>query len=149
LEQGLARHHDEPTIVFYGACHPRMETMLNEAHTLRTTGQNCIVMLLGEADFNHELTNGAFFLLDDWAQHWDEVIVKTFGTNIEVIRAIFHEQHRYLLGLRTPYSDDFSEEANHISAMLELPIQWRDVTLDHLESVLQDTMQHHTAVHDV
>ncbi len=141
LQQGLARHRNESTIVFYGACHPCMDNMLNEAHTIRTQGQNCVAMLLGLEEFNRELANGAFFLLDDWAQRWDEVIFKTFGANIDVIRDIFHEQHRYLLGLRTPCSDDFNQEAAHISAMLNLPVVWHDVTLDYLESVLQTTIQ--------
>lgn len=137
LRAGLARHADEQTIVFYGACHPGMDDMLNEAHTMRTLGQNCLEMLLGAEEFNRELAEGAFFLLDDWAHNWDAVIAKTFGTNIAVIRDIFHDQHHYLLCLRTPQADDFSREAEHIGAMLDLPVQWRDVTLDHLESVLQ------------
>lgn len=141
LQAGLARHAHEQTLVFYGACHPGMDDMLNEAHTLRTLGQNCIEMLLGAEEFNRELSQGAFFLLDDWAHNWDVVIAKTFGTNISVIRDIFHEQHRYLLCLRTPQSDDFRQESLHISAMLELPVQWRDVTLDHLESVLQTAIK--------
>ncbi|TAK62047.1 DUF1638 domain-containing protein [Methylobacter sp.] len=137
LQAGLSRHTNEQTLVFYGACHPRMDNMLNEAHTLRTQGQNCIEMLLGEEEFNQELGKGAFFLLDDWAHNWDAVIAKTFGSNIAVIRDIFHDQHHYLLCLRTPQSDDFSLEAAHISSMLDLPVQWRDVSLDHLENVLQ------------
>jgi len=47
LQTGLARHQDEQTIVFYGACHPRMDNMLADARALRTRGQNCIEMLLG------------------------------------------------------------------------------------------------------
>jgi hypothetical protein len=141
LQSGLSRHAHEQTIVFYGACHPEMEKMLDESHTLRTLGQNCIEMLLGAEEFNRELSNGAFFLLDDWAHHWDDVIAKTFGTNISVIRDIFHDQHRYLLCLRTPQSDDFRQEAAHISAMLDLPLQWRDVALGHLESVLQNAIK--------
>ncbi|TAN70610.1 MAG: DUF1638 domain-containing protein [Methylobacter sp.] len=141
LQAGLSRHSNEQTIVFYGACHPRMDSMLHEAHTLRTLGQNCIEMLLGAEEFNRELAQGAYFLLDDWAHNWDAVIAKTFGSNIAVIRDIFHDQHRYLLCLRTPQSGDFSQEAAHISAMLDLPVQWRDVTLDHLESVLQTAIK--------
>lgn len=111
--------------------------MLDEARTLRTLGQNCVEMLLGEEEFNRELLNGAYFLLDDWVRNWDEAIAKTFGSNISVIRDIFHDQHRYLLCLRTQQSEDFSLEAERISAMLDLPVQWRDVNLDHLENVLQ------------
>jgi len=142
LQAGLARHADEQTIVFYGACHPGMDKMLNEGRTLRTLGQNCVEMLLGAEEFNRELTQGAFFLLDDWVRNWDVVIAKTFGSNIAVIRDIFHDQHRYLLCLRTPQSDDFSQEAARIGAMLDLPVQWRDVTLEHLESVLQTAIRH-------
>lgn len=137
LHEGLSRHTHEQTIVFYGACHPRMDNMLNEAGTLRTLGQNCLEMLLGEEEFNRELANGAYFLLDDWSRNWDEAIAKTFGSNINVIRDIFHDQHCYLLCLRTPQSDDFSRKAAHIGTMLDLPVQWRDVGLDHLENVLQ------------
>ncbi len=141
LQAGLARHGHEQTIVFYGACHPGMDNMLNEGCTLRTLGQNCIEMLLGAEEFNRELSNGAYFLLDDWVRHWDDVIAKTFGTNISVIRDIFHDQHRYLLCLRTPQSDDFSQEAGRISTMLDLPLRWRDVGLEHLESVLQTAIK--------
>jgi len=142
LQAGLARHADEQTIVFYGACHPGMDKMLNDGRTLRTLGQNCVEMLLGAEEFNRELTQGAFFLLDDWVRNWDAVIAKTFGANIAVIRDIFHDQHRYLLCLRTPQSGDFSREAARIGAMLDLPVQWRDVTLEHLESVLQTAIRH-------
>jgi len=141
LHEGLSRHANEQTIVFYGACHPRMDTILNEAGTLRTGGQNCVEMLLGKEEFNRELAKGAYFLLDDWVRNWDEVTAKTFGSNINVIRDIFHDQHRYLLCLRTPQANDFSREAEHISAMLDLPVQWRDINLDHLENVLQTAIR--------
>lgn len=141
LQKGLARHANEATFVFYGACHPRMDTILEQTGTLRTSGQNCVAMLLGEDEFNRELMNGAFFLLDDWVQHWDDVIAKTFGTKLDIIRDIFHDQHRYLLALRTPCSDDYRQDAQRISEMLDLPLQWRDVTLDPLESLLQLTIQ--------
>ncbi len=38
--------------------------------------------------------------------------------------------------------DDFSQDAAHISDMLDLPVQWRDVSLDHLESVLHAAISH-------
>ena len=141
LQNDLTHHANEKTIVFYGECHPRMEKMLNEANTLRTQGQNCIAMLLGEEEFNRELMSGAFFLLEDWVLRWDDVVFKTFGSNINIIRDIFHDQHRYLLALRTPCSLDYSSEAARISEMLALPLQWRDVSLEHLECVLQDLIQ--------
>lgn len=141
LNCGLARHTNEHTIVFYGACHPRMDDLLKQAHTIRTKGQNCVAMLLGADEFNRELAQGAFFLLDDWALHWNEVIFKTFGSNLSLIRDIFHDHHRYFLALRTPCSDDYSVRAEQISDMINLPLHWRDVGLEQLEQTLLTTMQ--------
>ena len=141
LNCGLARHTNEHTIVFYGACHPRMDDLLKQAHTTRTKGQNCVAMLLGADEFNRELAQGAFFLLDDWALHWNDVIFKTFGSNLALIRDIFHDHHRYFLALRTPCSDDYSVRAEQISDMINLPLHWHDVGLEQLEETLLIAIQ--------
>ena len=126
-------------IIFYGTCHPLMDRMLAEAHTFRTSGQNCVEILLGHDLFEHELADGAFFMLEDWAQRWEEITLKGLGTtNPEVIRAIYREGGRnYLLCLRTPCSGDFTAEATAAGELVGLPLSWLDVSLDHLEAVLQ------------
>lgn len=130
----------EKTVVFYGGCHPLMENYLENHHTCRTEGQNCIVMLLGYERFMQELEQGAYFLLEDWALTWEPMITACFGANIDVIRDIFHDSHRYILALRTPCSGDFSAAAEAAARFVELPLQWQDVSLDHLESVLADAL---------
>lgn len=138
LRSALAAHRDRDVIVFYGCCHPRMESMLEEAGTLRTAGQNCLDMLLGHEAFMGETENGAFFLLEEWARQWPHVVSSSFGTNrIEVIREIFQGDRKYILGLRTPCSGDFAAEAEAAARMVDLPLRWKDVALDHLEAVLQ------------
>jgi hypothetical protein len=84
-----------------------------------------------------ELSNGAFFLLEDWALRWDEVIGKTFGSNPEVVREIFQLSSKYLLCLRTPCSGDFTLPAQEIGLKLGLPLRWMDIGLDNLEAVLR------------
>lgn len=125
------------TVVFYGACHPLMEQLLDKYQVIRTAGQNCVEMLLGRERFMTELAQGAFFLLDDWVQHWDSVILKTFGNHPKVIQQIFQQDHRYLLCLNTPCSADFSEKAQAISEQLGLPLKIEQVSLDFLEATLQ------------
>jgi len=137
LTSVLDKHHEENTIVFYGCCHPLMDEMLDKAKTIRTRGQNCVDMLLGNELFTKELTDGAFFLMEDWAKRWEYILVNTFGGKPEVIREIFQSDRKYLLGLRTPCSEDFSIEAEAAAQTVGLPLRWLDVTLDHLESVLQ------------
>ena len=137
LRAALARNKHRRVIVFYGCCHPLMEKMVEEAHTFRTEGQNCIEMLLGRETFARELERGAFFLFDDWARRWESIVTGTFGTkNVDVIRDMIQGDRKYLLCIRTPYSADFQAEAEKAGALVDLPLEWINVTLDKLESVL-------------
>lgn len=137
LTTGLARHAGREIVVFYGTCHPLMDRLLEEAHTFRTEGQNCVDMLLGNELFTRELLDGAFFLLEEWARRWEYIVTKTFGTkNWEVIREMFGGDRKYLLCLRTPCSGDFSREAEEAGRLVGLPLRWMDAGLDHLETVL-------------
>lgn len=143
LDDALARDDRDgrETIVFYGACHPRMDNLLHEHGTIRTQGQNCIVMLLGYEKFMEELGQGAYFLLEDWALTWEPMIIECFGKNTAVVREIFHSGHQKMIAIRTPCSGDFTDAAEAAAAFVDLPLEWMDVTLDHLESVLTDVIR--------
>ncbi len=128
------------TIVFYGSCHPLMDRILEQHHTLRTHGQNCIVMLLGYEKFMEGLGQGAYYLLEDWALTWEPMITECFGNNNAVVREIFHSSHKFIIAIRTPCSIDFTAAAEAAARFVDLPLQWMDVNLDHLESVLADAI---------
>lgn len=128
------------TVVFYGACHPRIDAILTKHHTLRTQGQNCIVMLLGYERFTQELEKGAYFLLEDWALNWEPMITQCFGDNLAVIREIFRGSHQRMIAIRTPCSGEFTAAAEAAAAFVDLPLTWLDVDLSHLETVLADAI---------
>ncbi|MFH2140452.1 MAG: DUF1638 domain-containing protein [Pseudomonadota bacterium] len=128
------------TVVFYGSCHPLMDRVLDKHHTLRTEGQNCIVMLLGYEKFMEGLGQGAYYLVEDWANTWEPMITECFGKNNAVVREIFHSSHKLIVALRTPCSEDFTAAAEAAARFVDLPLQWLDVNLDHLESVLADAI---------
>jgi hypothetical protein len=141
LKSALTAHHHRNVIVFYGCCHPLMEEMLEEAKTFRTEGQNCVDMLLGHELFMAELAKGAFFLLEEWARRWEQVITRSFGTrNLGIIREMFKGDREYLLCIRTPCSADFTTEAEEAGKMVDMPLRWMDATLEHLESVMQEAV---------
>lgn len=140
LTTALDRHEEREIIVFYGACHPLMDKMLASARTFRTEGQNCVEMLLGPEQFYSELEQGAFFLLEEWAQCWERIVTATFGTNREVIREMYQGDRNYLLCISTPCSGDFRAEAEEAGRLVGLPLRWLDVSLDHLEKVLIDAI---------
>jgi hypothetical protein len=140
LTAALDKHQGRKSIVFYGCCHPLMEQILENAETFRTAGQNCLDMLLGHAAFTEELAQRAFFLLEDWARNWRKVTIKSFGENPKAISYVLQSNHAYILGLRTPCSGDFTVQAEEFASMADLPLRWMEVSLNHLESVLQAAM---------
>jgi hypothetical protein len=144
LENGLGKcvrqHEDEPLLVFYGACHPRMDQILDAARLLRTQGQNCVDIYLGNEMFCRELEQGAFFLFEDWALHWKEIIGGVMPGDPEIMRSIFRSAHKYLLAIRTPCSGDFHAEAEAVSKMTTLELRWVDVGLEHLEANLANVL---------
>ena len=140
LEYNLQRYGDENPVVLYGTCHPLMQDILDKYNTHRTQGQNCIEMLLGKEDFLRELTNGAFFLLEDWAHTWKKILPASIGENPALWSEIFHIQHKYVLALKTPCSGNFTQQAESFAQAVNLPLRWRDVPTNHLEKVLSELL---------
>lgn len=140
LVKSLAQHKGETGLVFYGACHPRMDQILAQAGSIRTPGQNCVDIYLGHEAFNRELERGAFFLFEDWARHWKRIVGGIMPGDPEIMRSIFGSAHTYLLAIRTPCSGDFEAEAEEVSRMTSLELRWIDVGLEHLESNLAATL---------
>ena len=128
------------SIVFYGSCHPLMDRLLERHHTVRTQGQNCIVMLLGYERFMAELEKGAYFLLEDWALTWEPMLTEAFGKNLAIIREIFHSSHKSIIAIRTPCSGDFTAAAEAAARFIDLPLRWMDADLSHLEAVLEQAI---------
>ncbi len=146
LRKALALHPGRRKVIFYGTCHPLMDSLIGTGAVVRTEGQNCIDMLLGRERFTRELATGAFFLLEDWAVHWEQVIHPVFGSNQEAIRAIFTSEHRRLLAIRTPCSADFTAKAKKVAEITGLALEWIDVTLDKLEQCLRTALDRLGAV---
>ena len=140
LEKCLTHYSGQKNIVFYGACHPLMDKILESAHTIRTSGQNCVDIYLGHDLFNSELEKGAFFLFEDWALHWKEIVGSIMPGDPEIMRNIFRGAHKYLLAIRTPCSNDFTCEAEAVSEMTSLEVRWLDVGIEHLEANLVATI---------
>lgn len=140
LEGAIEKSAGRDVVVFYGACHPLIDTILAAAGTHRTEGQNCVEILLGHEEFTRELSAGAFFLMEDWVLRWDSIIRQSLGDNLEVRREIFRSAHSHFLALRTPCSGDFLAEAEAIGDSLGLPVRVLDVSLDVLERELSRTL---------
>jgi hypothetical protein len=140
LTTALESHKEREIIVFYGACHPLMEAVTGSTGSIRTMGQNCVEMLLGTERFTDELEKGAFFLLEEWACRYKQIMTATFGPNQKIMREIIQGDRSCLLCVTTPCSGDFRAEAEVAGSLVGLPLRWMDVSLEHLEAVLRDAI---------
>lgn len=142
LAHSLACASDSDRIVCYGACHPRMNRIVDLPRTVRVAGQNCVEMLLGRELFLSELEKGAFFLLEQWAVDWDHMLGATFGAcSIDIMREIFKTDRTRFLAVRTPISRDYEEVATLVSKRMQVPLEWIDVSLAHLAQALRNAIE--------
>ena len=140
LEKCLPQYKEKPGAIFYGTCHPCMDEILAGTQCSRTPGQNCVDIYLGRDRFSQELQQGAFFLFEDWALHWKEIVGSVMPGDPDIMRNIFRSAHKYLLAIRTPCSGDFTAEAQTISDMTSLELRWIDIGLEKLEKNLRETL---------
>ena len=91
----LSRHRERKVSVIFGACHPMLDDVLAMLGIKRMQAQNCIGMLIGKKIFEEQLSDGAFFLLEDWARKWVRILEKTFGDSPEMIKQVFQQGHKY------------------------------------------------------
>ena len=141
LGDSIEKNRTLRKVLFLGACHPLLNKIEREHKLFRTKGQNCVEILLGKKRFQQELAQGAFFLLEDWARRFSYITGMAFNESDSITREIFQMGHSHLLGIRTPCSDDFNQEAIAASRLVDLPLKWIDVDLDILESNLEMTLE--------
>lgn len=143
LEQSLTatmkKHAGREMTVAYGVCHPLMDRIVSGYGALRLPCQNCVEMLLGSDVFTGLLSKGAYFLLEEWALNWDDIMRRTFG-GPAVTREIFRSDRRMLVAVKTPCSGDFAAAAESAAKSVGVPLEWLTVDLSHLESYLVDTL---------
>lgn len=141
LESALNRFLERDMLIFYGTCHPHLDALITHYAARRINVQNCIEILLGKERFSQELASGAFFLLEDWVDRWNYITRKAMGDNIEGIHMILRDEHNYFLAIRTPLSGNFMEQAHIIGREVGLPVKWLEVSLEHMEKVLQSVLE--------
>ncbi len=140
LEKTLKNNDSRPVIIFYGACHPRMDQILEQSNLVRTPGQNCVEILLGKEMFCRELEQGAFFLFEEWAKYWKNIVGGVMPGSPNIMRDIFLSSHKYLLAIRTPCSTNYEDHAEAVSEMTGLELRWIDAGLELLEENLAATI---------
>ncbi len=139
LTSVLSAHRERNIIVFYGCCHPHGSDT-REGRNLSDCRPELCGYPPGADRVYARAFSGGVFLIEDWAQRWNEIVLKVSGNNPKGLRYIFQCHHAYLLALRTPCSKDFTTQAEQVADSVGLPLRWMDVSLDRLESILRTTI---------
>lgn len=130
------KYHGSGKILIYGTCHPLMDRWCRKYNVNRIKAQNCIEMLLGNSLFTEELSQGAFFLMEDWARRFEEIMACALDKDFENVKKVIKEQHKYLVGLTTPCSKDFKNKAQELSQKMEMELKWIHSDLSYLKNQL-------------
>ena len=116
------------TILVYGNCCASMNDFTSSSEVIRTTGENCCEILLGEDEYKKLVKDRAFFVMPEWVHRWKEVFIERMGLHEDLAQEIMSESNRYLLYLDTGISPIPEKELNEMSAFFKLP--WKVRTVD-------------------
>jgi hypothetical protein len=129
---------DRPAVLLYGDCSPHMREFARSPDRSRTAGCNCIEILLGSERYRDLRRNGAFFLMPEWAQRWEEVFKQHLGLGDPALaRDFMRDSARELVYLDTGSGPLPGELLEEISLFLGLPVRVERTGLDGLETALR------------
>jgi hypothetical protein len=140
---GLIHHELErgnQIVLVYGDCCQSMEAFDELPGVARTPGMNCCELILGKRTYKPLIAEGVFFLFPEWTRRWQEIFRDELGLNQENAEDLMHEMHSRLIYLDTGVVPVPADEIAACSRFCGLPYEIRQVSLDHLNSLIQSTM---------
>lgn len=117
LNKELRMYSERNIMLLFGDCHPRMEQQTSET-IIRVQGINCCEIILGSERYRQLRSEGAFMMMPEWLDRWDEVFYRHLGLSDR--------------GLATKFMNDFHTDITYIDTGLrEVPVQKLDVVSQH------------------
>lgn len=142
LQKKLTEAESDQIVLIFGDCQPRMSEMNSNPDIYRVTGMNCCEILLGKKKYYQLRSEGAFFLLPEWTERWEEVFQKHLGFNSETAKEFMGEMHTKLLYLDTGVIPVPQETLHAIGQFCGLPIEILKTDLNHLLSEILEAEKH-------
>ena len=125
------------TLLLCGECHAHMDVQTAPEQISRVAGINCCEILLGREAYRELRSQGAFFLLHEWAERWREIFDAALGLSPELAKPFWAESHRLLVYLDTEIAEVPVEHLAAVSEYTGLPWEVRQVSLDELLSAIR------------
>ncbi len=137
LQDLLAKHEGQATVLAYGDCCPHMDHLCSTRNVGRIQETNCCEILLGSERYREYRKQGVFLLLPEWALHWKSILKKDLGLKTaELARDFMTQTMTRAVYLDTGVTPVPLEELERFSKYSGLPLTIECVGLEKLEAAL-------------
>lgn len=116
-------------VLLFGDCHARMCEQEHSGLVSRVEGINCPDILLPRETYRQLRRQGAFFLLPDWAVHWQDIFQKELGLRGDTAKMFMQEMHSRLVYIDTGVMDPPRSHLGEMSKFSGLPFKILPVSL--------------------
>lgn len=138
LNKELKVYGERKIILLFGDCHARMDKHLSGT-TIRVEGINCCEIMLGADRYRQLRTEGAFMLLPEWLERWEEVFYRHLGLGNPKLAACFmNDFHTNITYIDTGLQTVPCEKLDIVSKHTGLPWKVENCSLQHLSDAINN-----------
>ncbi len=125
-------------VLVFGDCCPNMTEIGHANNIHRSTGLNCVEILLGRDLFRQMRSDGVFFLMHEWTLRWQEVFQHEIGLEGDNARSLMNDMHTKFVYLDTGLSPVPGKHLAEISEYCGLPVEIMKISLNTLMKKIKD-----------
>ena len=123
-------------VLVYGDCCSRMLDLVRRFQVGRTHAINCAQMLVGPVRYRQLMHEGAFLVLPEWAERWEQIMQHELRLTQPVAHEFMRDQLSTLVYLDTGLVPVPRQQMEAFSAYSGLPWRVEPVGLDSLRGLL-------------
>ena len=135
------RRGEDRLVLVFGDCHARMNEVDSLAGVARVSGANCCEILLGSERYRQFEREGAFLILPEWAERWEEIFRDHLGFSDGAAKQFMAEMHSKLVYLDTGVMPEPTGRLEAFSRYVGLPCQRETVGLECLRRAIIEAVE--------
>lgn len=140
LNKELKVNGDRNIVLLFGDCHPRMDRHLSGT-TVRVEGINCCEIVLGVTRYRQLRAEGAFLMMPEWLDRWEEVFYRHLGlSNPKLASHFMNDFHTNLTYIDTGLQAVPSAKLDEVSKHTGLPWKIEKCTLQYLSDAINQAI---------
>ena len=136
------RQQQDKILLLFGDCHAYMCDYADEPGIARIKGVNCCQIVLEAQEYQGLHSDGAFFLLPEWALRWQEIIKAYIGLPQAQAQEFMREMHSGFIYVDTGIVPVPVHELDALAEFFGLTVTIKRVGLEpfllHIQHVLQE-----------